>query len=128
MILQHIARDGAPQRVIVPRRSFLKGLIGLIAAPAVVKAEALMPICVWRPSFHRARIDAPGPGPYRYLLVGEKSDLIGVDLSSLGLPTPQFPWDESRYECYWRYAQFPLEALPRDKIRIPHWQRLELGL
>jgi hypothetical protein len=40
MILQHIARDGAPQRVIVPRRSFLKGLLGLLAAPAVVRDVA----------------------------------------------------------------------------------------
>ena len=113
--------------LILPRRSFLIGLAGLIAAPAVVRAEALMPIRVWRPSFHRARIDAPGPGPYRYLLVGEKSDLIGVDLASLGLPPPQFPGDESRYECYWRYEQFPLESLPQDKVHIPHWQRIELG-
>jgi hypothetical protein len=33
----------------LPRRAFLKGLVGLIAAPAVVKAENLMPIVVWRP-------------------------------------------------------------------------------
>jgi hypothetical protein len=85
-----------------------------------------MPICVWKPSFHRARIDALTP-PYRYLLVGEKSDLIGVDLASLGLPAP-IDRTESRYEVYWRYDQFPLEGLPRDKVRIPHWQRLELGL
>jgi hypothetical protein len=113
--------------LILPRRRFLAGLASLIAAPAFVRAESLMPIRVWRPSFHRARIDAPTP-PYRYLLVGEKSDLIGVDLDSLGLPPPQFPWEESRYECYWRYEQFPLESLPRDKVRIPNWQRLELGL
>jgi hypothetical protein len=33
----------------LPRRAFLKSLVGLIAAPAVVKAENLMPIVVWRP-------------------------------------------------------------------------------
>jgi hypothetical protein len=113
--------------MILPRRSFLTGLASLIAAPAVVRADSLMPICVWKPTFHRARIDAPTP-PYRYLLVGEKTDLVGVNLAALGLPPPQFPWDESRYEVYWRYEQFPLEALPRDKVRIPNWQRLELGL
>jgi hypothetical protein len=113
--------------LILPRRRFLTGLVGLIAAPALVRAESLMPICVWKPSFHRARIDALTP-PYRYLLVGEKSDLIGVDLASLGLPPPQFPVDDSKYEYYWRYDQFPLEGLPRDKIRIPRWQRAELEL
>jgi hypothetical protein len=30
--------------LILPRRAFLKELIGLVAAPAVVKAESLMPI------------------------------------------------------------------------------------
>jgi hypothetical protein len=33
----------------LPRRAFLKGLVGLVAAPAVVKAQNLMPIVVWRP-------------------------------------------------------------------------------
>jgi hypothetical protein len=33
----------------LPRRAFLKSFVGLIAAPAVVKAENLMPIVVWRP-------------------------------------------------------------------------------
>ena len=49
MVIQHIAGGGVAQRVVPPRRSFLKGLIGLIAAPAVVRAEALMPIKVWAP-------------------------------------------------------------------------------
>lgn len=38
------------QRLILPRRSFLTGLVSLIAAPAVVRAESLMPICVWKPT------------------------------------------------------------------------------
>ena len=49
MVLQHIDLGGAAQRVVVPRRGFLKGLAGVIAAPAVVRAEALMPIKVWMP-------------------------------------------------------------------------------
>jgi hypothetical protein len=35
---------------ILPRRAFLRGLAGLFAAPAVVKADILMPIKVWRPT------------------------------------------------------------------------------
>jgi hypothetical protein len=35
--------------LILPRRRFLTGLIGLIAAPAVVRAESLMLIKVWAP-------------------------------------------------------------------------------
>jgi hypothetical protein len=49
MIRQHIAQDSAIQRVVLPRRSFLTGLTGLIAAPAVIRASALMPIKVWTP-------------------------------------------------------------------------------
>jgi Phage Tail Collar Domain len=33
--------------VILPRRAFLKGLLSLFAAPAIVKVESLMPIKVW---------------------------------------------------------------------------------
>jgi hypothetical protein len=35
--------------LILSRRGFLAGLGSLLAAPAVVRAEALMPINVWRP-------------------------------------------------------------------------------
>ena len=41
--------------LVFPRRSFLTGLVSLITAPAVVRAEALMPIVVWRPTFHHAQ-------------------------------------------------------------------------
>lgn len=37
--------------LILPRRSFLIGLATLIAAPAVVRADALMPIRVWKPTW-----------------------------------------------------------------------------
>jgi hypothetical protein len=48
---------------VLPRRSCLKGLIGLIAAPAVVRAESRMPIVVWRPIFRVKRIYV-SPEPY----------------------------------------------------------------
>jgi hypothetical protein len=35
--------------LILPRRRFLTGLVSLLAAPAVVRADSLMPIKVWRP-------------------------------------------------------------------------------
>jgi hypothetical protein len=35
------------------RRNFLIGIASLIVAPAVVRAEALMPIVVWRPTFYK---------------------------------------------------------------------------
>jgi hypothetical protein len=46
-----VANEGEHQvnNLVLPRRALLKGLVGLIAAPAVVKAENLMPIVVWRP-------------------------------------------------------------------------------
>jgi hypothetical protein len=41
--------------LILPRRGFLVGLASLLAAPAVVRAEALMPIRVWRPRLEAYR-------------------------------------------------------------------------
>ena len=46
-MVQHVARGGAAQRLVLPRRGFLKGLIGVIAAPAIVRATSLMPVKVW---------------------------------------------------------------------------------
>ena len=43
------------------RRNFLTGIAGLIVAPAVVRAEALMPIVVWRPTFWHTRNVGMGP-------------------------------------------------------------------
>ena len=34
--------------LIMPRRSFITGLVGLVAAPAVVKASSLMPVKVFQ--------------------------------------------------------------------------------
>jgi hypothetical protein len=36
--------------LILPRRKFLTGLMGLVAAPAVVKAASLMPVKVIEPN------------------------------------------------------------------------------
>jgi hypothetical protein len=41
--------DDAQPKVALPRRAFLTGLIGLIAAPAIVRIENLMPIVAWEP-------------------------------------------------------------------------------
>jgi hypothetical protein len=122
MILQHIAPGGAAQRVVLPRRGFLKGLVGLIAAPAVVKAETLMPILVWRPTFWVERIySEPGTLPYEYL-VCRRDDLNGIDPKSLGLWNPHSfsPYDE----WHWDHRHHPLVSLPRHKVRIQQ-QRVE---
>jgi hypothetical protein len=37
--------------LLMPRRKFLTGLMGLVAAPAVVKAASLMPVKVIQPEF-----------------------------------------------------------------------------
>jgi hypothetical protein len=108
--------------MILPRRIFIKGLVGPIAAPAVVRAEVLMPICVWKPTFHRCGNTHSVP----YLLACKESDLIGVDLASLGLPPP-LTSIRGNYQ-YWPYSRFPLESLPREKVRIPLWQQAELEL
>jgi hypothetical protein len=104
------------------RRSFLQGFAALVAAPAVVKAESLMPILVWRPTFTHHH------GPYGDHLCCRKSDLIGVDLASLGLPPGRDLNMHSNEVWYWSYDRFPLASLPRDKVRIPQRRLLELEL
>jgi hypothetical protein len=41
MDLQRVPQNSATDRVALPRRAFLGGLVGLIAAPVVVKADIL---------------------------------------------------------------------------------------
>jgi hypothetical protein len=44
-----------------------------------------------------------------------KDDLLGVDLTSLGLPPP-YQWLKSSDSYYWPHRRFPLASLPRDKV------------
>jgi hypothetical protein len=94
------------------RRNFLFGLASLIVARTVVRAEALMPIVVWRPTFWSTR--NVGMGPF---LGCRADDLIGVDLRSLGLSKPG-TFSGSPGQLFWPYAQHPLETLPQNRIRI----------
>ena len=99
------------------RQNFLTGIASLIVAPAVVRAEALMPIVVWRPTFWHTR--NVGMGPF---LSCRADELIGVDLESLGLPKPGV-FSGSPGQLFWSYAQHPLESLPQNRISIPLVQR-----
>jgi hypothetical protein len=101
--------------LIMSRRGFLAGLGSLLAAPAVVRAESLMPIVPWRPTFWRLY------GAGRTALACRANDLIGVDLASLGLP--QSTWPSSSWVRLWGYSGHPLGSLPRDKVRVPDYQR-----
>jgi hypothetical protein len=94
------------------RRNFLTGIASLIVAPAVVRAEALMPIVVWRPTFWHTR--NVGMGPF---LSCRADELIGVDLGTLGLPKPG-TFSGSPAQLYWPYRLHPLESLPQNRIRI----------
>lgn len=58
--------------MILPRRKFLTGLVGLIAAPAVCKAEFLMPVKkIWMPE----TIDVYVNG--QLLIIGLEEDVGG---------------------------------------------------
>jgi hypothetical protein len=97
------------------RRNFLTGIASLIVAPAVVRAEALMPIVVWRPTFWHTR--NVGMGPF---LSCRADELIGIDLRSLGLPKP-VTFSGSPGQLFWSYWLHPLESLPQNRIRIAPW-------
>jgi hypothetical protein len=109
--------------ILPTRRRFLAGLVGLIAAPAVVKAEALMPIVVWRPTFGYTS-HGGGMGPW---VTCAKSELLGVDLTLLGLP-PGHDWNGQTNSWYWSPKRVPLASLPRDKVHIPQRLQQELEL
>jgi hypothetical protein len=94
------------------RRSFLIGIASLVAAPAVVRAEALMPIVVWRPTFWQTR--NVGMGPF---LSCRADELIGVDLKSLGSPKPG-TFSGSPGQLFLSYSLHPLESLPQNRIKI----------
>jgi hypothetical protein len=50
-------------------------------------------------------------------LVCRTDHLVGVDLASLGRPSPG--WDGgSKSSRLWSYSSHPLGSLPRDKVRI----------
>jgi len=51
--------------LILPRRKFLTGLMGLVAAPAMVRASSLMPV----KSFVAVDLPPPPPGFRRLTLV-----------------------------------------------------------
>jgi hypothetical protein len=99
-------------RRVTHRRNFLTGIASLIVAPAVVRAEALMPIIVWRPTFWQTRNVGMGP-----VLSCRADELIGVDLRSLGLPKPS-TFSGSPGQLFWPYGLHPLESLPQSRIRI----------
>jgi hypothetical protein len=108
-------------RLVLPRRAFLKGLIGLIAAPAIVRATSIMPVKPidervyildpwdmgepWKPLFWRTGGDHSIPP-----LIGcSRADVERINLADFGLPSPNGLLSSSE-KCYWNARQFPLEA------------------
>jgi hypothetical protein len=91
----------------IPRRRFLKVLTGMIAAPAVVKAERLMKVVapVRRPS----RFNTVLPSP---------SDYAGPF---------SFEWDRGLDGKDWRYhvRLCQIETLPDIRQTIYRWEREE---
>lgn len=76
--------------LILPRRGFLAGLGSLILAPAVVKAENLMPIQSLDRFYFRGLVD------YH---IGLDELFIRIDQANFALPTPKYiagviPFDE----------------------------------
>jgi hypothetical protein len=89
---------------VTHRRNFLLRIASLIAAPAVIRAEALMPIRVWRPTFGFI-LHGGGMGSW---VTCKKSELVGVDLVTLGLPRGH-DWQGRSDIWYWRPEQAPLQ-------------------
>jgi hypothetical protein len=102
--------------VILPRRAFLKGLLSLFAAPAIVKVESLMPVVVWRPTFRRIG----GAQGWPYFLATPWAEVEGVDFSSLGLPEPYRKRDH--FWARWSYKSHPLSSLRLNRVRTLPWQ------
>jgi hypothetical protein len=100
--------------VIISRRGFLAGLGSLLAMPAVVRAESLMPIVPLRPTFRPTFWCMHGGG--MNFLACRTNDLVGVDLASLGLPSPGWSPSGSSWVRLWSYGSHPLGSLPREAV------------
>jgi len=91
------------------RRFFLAGLI---AAPAIIKLDMLMPIKVWRPVGHFTR-----NGGFGQFIAFRTSDLIGVDLDF-----PTFPlngsWGQSFIALTQQNAGFVAAATNRRIVAL----------
>ena len=102
-------------RLLIPR-----SLVGLIAAPAVVRAESLMPIVMGKPTFSYTS-HGGGMGPW---VTCRKDDLLGV---SLNLP-PGHDWNGHSEKWYWRPDNFPRPILTRiwaeQNAKLAYWARL----
>jgi len=64
--------------LLMPRRKFLTGLLGLVAAPAVVKATSLMPV----KSFVEVELRPP-PAGFRRLTLAEYRRIFEPGLQKL---------------------------------------------
>ena len=91
------------------RRNFLIGIASLIVAPAVVRADVLMPIRVWRPTFGFI-LHGGGMGSW---VTCKKSELVGVNLASLGLPRGH-DWNGRGDTWYWRPERAPAAMASGD--------------
>ena len=103
----------------LPRRAFLKSLVGLIAAPAVVKAENLMPIVVWRPPVVRREGWVLYNGAT--LKADKFPDLFNYFGGWKGERTAKLPDDTHSCFGYW-ISEFPQST----RLRYP--RRLFYGL
>jgi hypothetical protein len=62
-------------QLVIPRRRFLAGLLGLVAAPAVVRAASLMPISVFEPA-NLAGVDMVSRYRQEFILESERFLII----------------------------------------------------
>lgn len=79
---------------MIGRRGFIGGLIGLVAAPAIVQASSLMPVKVWKRTV-REQLDG--------LAVGSVITIAGVEA-----------WDRLRQKPSGFLRQFVITALHSD--------------
>jgi hypothetical protein len=106
--------------LLLLRREFLKGLLGFVAAPTLVKIENLMPVAPWRPEF---RVSG-GMHGWPIMLMCERADLDGFNVTSLGLPSPPPLWPPQPCRvnggktAVWRYENYPLSRLPFRQMRL----------
>jgi hypothetical protein len=94
--------------LIMSRRGFLAGLGSLLAAPAVVRAESLMPIVVWRPPVVRRE------GWVLYNGATLKADKFPDLVKYFGWPdktTAKLPDETQGCFGYW-ISEFPYSTRP----------------
>src|SRR5688500_4511789 len=95
-----------PATLPLHRRTGLRGMVGLVAAPPIVRVAALMPVKAWRPEPFVVGIDWSQSSPDHVVIAvvrtGWQMDYYGFTAAELAAPRSEIARAAAHY---WRQSQ-----------------------